>query len=58
MDKLLKNRTSFIIAHRLSTIVNADVILVMKDGRIVESGTHEQLLELNGVYSSLYRAQF
>ena len=58
MDKLLKNRTSFIIAHRLSTIVNADVILVMKDGRIVESGTREQLRELNGVYRSLYRAQF
>lgn len=58
MDKLLKNRTSFIIAHRLSTIINADLILVMKDGRIVESGKHKDLLELNGVYSNLYKAQF
>lgn len=58
MDKLLKNRTSFIIAHRLSTIVNADVILVMKDGRIVEKGSHKELLELGGVYSQLYKAQF
>lgn len=58
MDKLLKNRTSFIIAHRLSTIINADLILVMKDGRIVESGKHKELLELNGVYSNLYKAQF
>lgn len=58
MDKLLKNRTSFIIAHRLSTIVNADVILVMKDGRIVEKGTHSELLAMGGVYSSLYKSQF
>ena len=58
MDKLMKNRTSFIIAHRLSTIINADVILVMKDGRIVEKGNHKELLELNGVYSSLYKSQF
>lgn len=58
MDKLMKNRTSFIIAHRLSTIVNADVILVMKDGRIVEKGNHEELLSQNGVYSSLYKSQF
>jgi len=58
MDKLLKNRTSFIIAHRLSTIINADVILVMKDGRIVEMGNHKELLELNGVYSNLYKSQF
>ncbi|MBE5757911.1 MAG: ABC transporter ATP-binding protein [Clostridiales bacterium] len=58
MDKLLKNRTSFIIAHRLSTIVNADMILVMKDGRIVEKGNHADLLELNGVYASLYKSQF
>ena len=58
MDKLMKNRTSFIIAHRLSTIINADVILVMKDGRIVESGNHNELLELNGVYSALYKSQF
>jgi len=59
MDKLMKNRTSFIIAHRLSTIVNADVILVMKDGRIVESGSHEELIKIsNGVYAGLYKAQF
>ena len=58
MDKLMKNRTSFIIAHRLSTIINADVILVMKDGRIVESGSHKELLEVGGVYSSLYNSQF
>jgi ATP-binding cassette subfamily B protein len=58
MDKLMKNRTSFIIAHRLSTIINADVILVMKDGRIVEKGNHKELLALNGVYSALYNSQF
>lgn len=58
MDKLMHKRTSFIIAHRLSTIVNADVILVMKEGRIVEKGNHEELLKLNGVYASLYNAQF
>lgn len=58
MDKLLKNRTSFIIAHRLSTIINADIILVMQQGRIVESGKHEELLKLNGVYASLYNSQF
>ena len=58
MDKLMENKTSFIIAHRLSTIKNADLILVMKDGRIVESGKHKDLLELNGVYSNLYKAQF
>lgn len=58
MDKLLSGRTSFIIAHRLSTIVNSDVILVMKDGRIVEMGKHEELLNQNGVYASLYKAQF
>ena len=58
MDKLMKNRTSFIIAHRLSTIINADKIIVMKDGRVVETGKHEELLELNGVYAGLYKAQF
>ena len=58
MDKLLEKRTSFIIAHRLSTIINADLILVMKDGNIVESGKHKELLELNGVYANLYKAQF
>lgn len=58
MDKLLKNRTSFIIAHRLSTIVNADLILVMQNGRIEEMGKHEELLKLNGIYANLYKAQF
>ena len=58
MDKLLENRTSIIIAHRLSTIVNADVILVMKEGRIVEKGTHTELLKLGKVYAGLYNAQF
>lgn len=58
MDKLMKNRTSFIIAHRLSTIINADKIIVMKDGQAVETGKHEELLELNGVYAGLYKAQF
>ncbi|MBQ7351429.1 MAG: ABC transporter ATP-binding protein [Clostridia bacterium] len=58
MDKLLEGRTSFIIAHRLSTIINADIILVMKDGRIVESGKHKELLELGGVYANLYNSQF
>lgn len=58
MDKLMKGRTSFIIAHRLSTIINADIILVMKDGTIVESGKHKELLERQGVYASLYNAQF
>jgi len=58
MDKLTKNRTSFVIAHRLSTIKNADLILVMKDGDIVESGTHEDLLIANGFYSELYNSQF
>ena len=58
MDNLTKGKTSFIIAHRLSTIKNADLILVMKDGNIVEQGTHEELLKLNGSYSSLYNSQF
>lgn len=58
MDRLLKNRTSFIIAHRLSTIINADKIIVMKDGHIVEVGKHAELIEKNGVYASLYNAQF
>lgn len=58
MDKLMKNRTSFIIAHRLSTIKNADLILVLKDGDIVEQGTHDELLKKNGFYSTLYNSQF
>lgn len=58
MDKLMENRTSFVIAHRLSTIKNADLILVMKDGDIIESGTHESLLSQNGFYAELYNSQF
>ena len=58
MDKLTKGRTSFVIAHRLSTIRNADLILVMKDGDIVEKGNHEQLLKENGFYAQLYNSQF
>ncbi|MFH1483216.1 MAG: ATP-binding cassette domain-containing protein, partial [Chloroflexota bacterium] len=58
MEDLMKGRTSFIIAHRLSTIRNADVILVMREGEIVEQGTHERLLQANGFYASLYRSQF
>ena len=58
MDRLTQGRTSFIIAHRLSTIRNADVILVMKDGDIVETGTHQQLLDQNGLYANLYNSQF
>nr|WP_235776442.1 ABC transporter ATP-binding protein [Robertmurraya massiliosenegalensis] len=58
MDKLTVGKTSFVIAHRLSTIKNADLILVMKDGDIIESGNHEELLEKNGFYSELYNSQF
>ena len=58
MDKLTKGRTSFIIAHRLSTIKNADLILVMKEGNIVEQGTHNSLLKQNGFYAELYNSQF
>ncbi len=58
MDVLMKNRTSFVIAHRLSTIKNADLILVLKDGDIFESGTHEELLEKGGFYAELYNSQF
>lgn len=57
-DQLMQGRTSFIVAHRLSTIQEADVILVMTDGRIVEQGTHQQLLEKNGAYARLYYSQF
>lgn len=58
MDNLMRGRTSFIIAHRLSTIRNADLILCMKDGDIVEQGTHEELLAKNGFYANLYNSQF
>jgi len=58
MDQLMQGRTSFVIAHRLSTIKNADLILVMRDGDIVESGTHEELLEKGGFYSELWTSQF
>lgn len=58
MDELMRNRTSFVIAHRLSTIKNADIILVMKDGDIIESGDHETLLEKGGFYAELYNSQF
>ena len=54
----MKGRTSFIIAHRLSTIKNADLILVMKDGDIIEQGAHKQLLEQQGFYAELYNSQF
>ena len=58
MDKLTKGKTSFIIAHRLSTIKNADLILVMKDGNIIEQGNHEKLMNENGFYADLYNSQF
>lgn len=58
MDKLMEGRTSFVIAHRLSTIRNADLILVMRDGNIIEQGNHEQLMEQNGFYADLYNSQF
>ena len=57
-DTLMKDRTSFVVAHRLSTIRNADLILVMNDGKIVEQGNHTQLLAKNGFYSKLYNSQF
>ena len=57
-DKLMKGRTSFIVAHRLSTIRNASLILVMKDGKIIEQGTHEELLTQGGFYNKLYNSQF
>ena len=54
----MKGRTSFIVAHRLSTIRDADLILVMKDGKIIEQGTHESLLAAGGFYTNLYNSQF
>ena len=58
MNNLMKGRTSFVIAHRLSTIRNADLILVMKDGNIIEQGTHDELISQNGFYAGLYNSQF
>ncbi len=58
MDRLMKGRTTFVIAHRLSTIKNADLIFVLKDGNIVETGTHNTLLEQQGFYADLYNSQF
>ena len=58
MNRLMEGRTSFVIAHRLSTIRDADMILVMKDGDIIEQGRHEELLEKNGFYAELYNSQF
>lgn len=58
MDRLTKGRTTFVIAHRLSTIKNADMILVMKDGDIIEKGTHDELMALKGFYCHLYNSQF
>ena len=57
-EELMRGRTSFIVAHRLSTIKNADRILVMKSGSIIESGTHEELLAKQGFYAQLYQSQF
>ena len=57
-DKLMEGRTSFIVAHRLSTIRSADIILVMKDGKIIEQGNHESLLKAGGFYAKLYNSQF
>jgi ATP-binding cassette subfamily B protein len=58
MSELMKNRTCFIIAHRLSTIQNADTILLVKDGTVIEQGNHDELIKAGGFYSSLYNSQF
>jgi len=58
MEAIMENRTSFVIAHRLSTIVDADLILVMEKGTIIEQGTHAELLAAGGAYAELYRSQF
>ena len=58
MDKLMEKKTSFIIAHRLSTIKNADLILVMNEGNIIEQGTHDELMKQKGFYEKLYNSQF
>ena len=57
-SKMMEGRTSFIVAHRLSTIMSADVILVMRDGNVIEMGTHSELLEKKGFYFELYNSQF
>jgi ATP-binding cassette subfamily B protein len=57
-DKITKGRTSFVVAHRLSTIKESDVILVMKDGNIIEQGSHDELIAKNGFYTNLYNSQF
>src|SRR5205085_4043608 len=58
LRNLMRGRTTFIIAHRLSTIRDADKIVVVKDGRIIETGTHQELIDLSGLYASMYRLQF
>ena len=58
MDKLMQGKTSFVIAHRLSTIRDADLILVVRDGNIIEQGKHDKLLKQNGFYAELYNSQF
>ena len=58
LDDIMKNKTSFVIAHRLSTIKNAKVIIVMNHGKIIETGTHEELLAKNGFYAEMYNSQF
>ena len=58
MDELTRGRTSFVIAHRLSTIKNADLILVMRDGDVIESGKHDELMQKGGFYAELYNSQF
>lgn len=58
MNRLMEGRTSFVIAHRLSTIKDADLILVMDQGKVIEKGTHSDLLRLNGFYADLYNSQF
>lgn len=58
MDHIMENKTSFVIAHRLSTIRNANKILVMQKGDVIEQGSHDELIRLNGFYAGLYRAQF